>query len=34
MAKTLLEEYHRGQLCDYARQLGLVPALTKLIHGT
>jgi hypothetical protein len=27
------EEYHRGQLC-YARQLGLVPALTLLIHGT
>jgi uncharacterized damage-inducible protein DinB len=27
------EEYHRGQLCVYARQLGLVPALTKLIHG-
>ncbi|HET7293501.1 MAG TPA: DinB family protein [Vicinamibacteria bacterium] len=28
------EEYHRGQLCVYARQLGLVPALTKLIHGS
>lgn len=28
------EEYHRGQLCVYARLLGLVPALTKLIHGT
>jgi len=28
------EEYHRGQLCLYARQLGLVPALTKLIHGS
>jgi uncharacterized damage-inducible protein DinB len=27
------EEYHRGQLCVYARLLGLVPALTKLIHG-
>jgi uncharacterized damage-inducible protein DinB len=27
------EEYHRGQLCVYARQLGLVPALTKLIQG-
>jgi uncharacterized damage-inducible protein DinB len=28
------EEYHRGQLCVYARQLGLVPALTKRIHGS
>jgi uncharacterized damage-inducible protein DinB len=28
------EEYHRGQLCVYARILGLVPALTKLIHGS
>ena len=28
------EEYHRGQLCLYARLLGLVPALTKLIHGS
>jgi uncharacterized damage-inducible protein DinB len=28
------EEYHRGQLCVYARQLGLVPALTKLIQGS
>jgi uncharacterized damage-inducible protein DinB len=28
------EEYHRGQLCVYARQLGLVPALTQLIHGS
>jgi uncharacterized damage-inducible protein DinB len=28
------EEYHHGQLCVYARLLGLVPALTKLIHGT
>jgi uncharacterized damage-inducible protein DinB len=27
------EEYHRGQLCVYARMLGLVPALTKVIHG-
>ncbi len=27
------EEYHRGQLCVYARLLGLVPALTKVIHG-
>lgn len=27
------EEYHRGQLATYARMLGLVPALTKLIHG-
>jgi uncharacterized damage-inducible protein DinB len=27
------EEYHRGQLCVYARLLGLVPALTRLIHG-
>jgi uncharacterized damage-inducible protein DinB len=28
------EEYHRGQLCVYARQLGLVPALTRQIHGS
>jgi uncharacterized damage-inducible protein DinB len=28
------EEYHRGQICVYARQLGLVPALTQLIHGS
>jgi hypothetical protein len=28
------EEYHRGQLCVYARLLGRVPALTKLIHGS
>lgn len=28
------EEYHRGQLALYARLLGLVPALTKLIEGT
>lgn len=27
------EEYHRGQLAMYARCLGLVPALTQLIHG-
>lgn len=27
------EEYHRGQLTAYARGLGLVPALTQLIHG-
>ena len=27
------EEYHRGQLALYARLLGRVPALTKLIHG-
>lgn len=27
------EEYHRGQLALYARLLGLVPALTKLILG-
>jgi len=27
------EEYHRGQLTLHARMLGLVPALTKLIHG-
>jgi uncharacterized damage-inducible protein DinB len=27
------EEYHRGQLALYARMLGLVPALTKLIEG-
>jgi uncharacterized damage-inducible protein DinB len=27
------EEYHRGQLTFHARMLGLVPALTKLIHG-
>lgn len=28
------EEYHRGQLCVYARLLGLVPELTKQIHGS
>ncbi len=27
------EEYHRGQLATYARALGLVPALTRMIHG-
>ncbi|HKK08108.1 MAG TPA: DinB family protein [Gemmatimonadota bacterium] len=27
------EMYHRGQLCTYARLLGLVPALTKRIRG-
>lgn len=27
------EEYHRGQLAMYARIQGLVPALTRLIHG-
>lgn len=27
------EEYHRGQLALYARLIGRVPALTKLIHG-
>lgn len=27
------EEYHRGQLAMYARSMGLVPALTRLIHG-
>ena len=27
------EEYHRGQLALYARLLGRVPALTKLIYG-
>ena len=28
------EDYHRGQLTTYARLLGLVPALTQLIHGS
>ncbi len=28
------EEYHRGQLAMYARSMGLVPALTQLIHGS
>jgi uncharacterized damage-inducible protein DinB len=27
------EEYHRGQLAFYARLMGRVPALTRLIHG-
>ncbi|MBI1723113.1 MAG: hypothetical protein HYR48_04310, partial [Gemmatimonadetes bacterium] len=27
------EWYHRGQLALYARLLGLVPALTRRIHG-
>jgi uncharacterized damage-inducible protein DinB len=27
------ESYHRGQLALYVRQLGRVPALTRLIHG-
>jgi uncharacterized damage-inducible protein DinB len=27
------EEYHRGQLALYARLMGRVPALTKMIHG-
>lgn len=27
------EEYHRGQLALYARLQGIVPALTRLIHG-
>ena len=27
------EEYHRGQLALYARLLGRVPALTKMIYG-
>jgi uncharacterized damage-inducible protein DinB len=27
------EEYHRGQLALYARLLGAVPALTKVIYG-
>lgn len=27
------EEYHRGQLAMYARVMGLVPALTRAIHG-
>jgi len=27
------ESYHRGQVAMYARQIGLIPALTKLIHG-
>lgn len=27
------EDYHRGQLATYARTMGLVPALTRRIHG-
>lgn len=27
------ESYHRGQIAMYARQIGLIPALTRLIHG-
>ena len=27
------EEYHRGQIALYARLVGRVPALTKLIEG-
>jgi uncharacterized damage-inducible protein DinB len=27
------EEYHRGQLAVYARLMGLVPALTRMIQG-
>ena len=27
------EEYHRGQLALFARLMGKVPALTRLIHG-
>ncbi len=27
------EEYHRGQVALYARMMGLVPALTRRIHG-
>ena len=27
------EDYHRGQLATYARSLGIVPALTRRIHG-
>jgi uncharacterized damage-inducible protein DinB len=27
------EEYHRGQLALFARLMGRVPALTRLIHG-
>ena len=28
------EQYHCGQLATYARSMGLVPALTKRIHGS
>jgi uncharacterized damage-inducible protein DinB len=27
------EEYHRGQIAMYARLVGRIPALTKLIHA-
>jgi len=27
------ESYHRGQIATYARAMGLVPALTRQIHG-
>ncbi len=27
------EEYHRGQLATYARCMGRIPALTRMIHG-
>ena len=27
------EDYHRGQLASYARQMGQVPALTRQIYG-
>lgn len=27
------EDYHRGQLATYARTMGLVPSLTRQIHG-
>ena len=27
------EDYHRGQLATYARSMGLIPALTRRIHG-
>ena len=28
------EMYHRGQIVTYARQMGLVPALTQMIEAT
>ncbi|HKJ03416.1 MAG TPA: DinB family protein [Longimicrobiales bacterium] len=31
---TAHEQYHCGQLATYARSMGLVPALTKRIHGS
>ena len=31
---TSHEDYHRGQLALYARIMGIVPALTKRIHGS